>query len=136
MECNLCAVCTPTGSWVWLCQVRNPQRYALVRMLWIHLMSFDSLLCLAVNRARRGISISCYEYHLLLVPILEWVPMGEGSVTVPVADDGATEVTIPIGFRFGDSIHHDIYVSSIYKLCGLMTKFVLSVCNGSHCSRW
>ena len=54
----------------------------------------------------------CIAYHeFLSVPPLEWIPLGDGAVSVPAADDGATEVSIPPGFRFGEAIHHTLYVS-------------------------
>ena len=100
-----------------------PQRYPVVRIYGYASWVLTHHFVVVVNCVRRRIAIPCYEYHSL-VPILEWVPMGEGSVTVPVADNGATEVTAPFGFRFGDSIHHYIYVSRIYTLCGLINDVV------------
>lgn len=37
--------------------------------------------------------------------------MGDGSVELEPGDDTSTQVTSPVGFAFGGSIHHDIYVS-------------------------
>ena len=48
--------------------------------------------------------------------------MGVGSVTAPPADDGATEVNIPIGFRFGNILHHYIYVRLILNKTNIIQK--------------
>ena len=37
--------------------------------------------------------------------------MGDNSVTLPPGDDASTGITSPIGFAFGGSVHHEIYVS-------------------------
>ena len=50
------------------------------------------------------------DYEYCLHSALGLIPMGEGSVTSPEADDGSTEVIMSAGFRFGNSLHHNIYV--------------------------
>ena len=37
--------------------------------------------------------------------------MSDESVILPPGDDTSTEITTPIGFAFGGSLHHQIYVS-------------------------
>ena len=37
--------------------------------------------------------------------------MSDASVILPPGDDTSMEITTPIGFAFGGSLHHQIYVS-------------------------
>lgn len=50
--------------------------------------------------------------------------MGDGEVELAPADDASTEVTTPIGFFYGGSVHHQIYVSLDKQLVPNLVRFV------------
>ena len=56
------------------------------------------------------VSITYISPFAIIVEPLQWIPMGEDSVTLPPGDDAAMEVLTPIGFTIGDTLHHNIYV--------------------------
>ena len=45
--------------------------------------------------------------------------MSDESIELPPGDDASTEIITPLGFSFGGSLHHQIYVSwgnPLYKV--------------------
>lgn len=60
-----------------------------------------------------------------VVPPIQWIPMGNGSVPLPPGDDASTEIITPVGFVFGGSWHHEIYVSLALIQC--ISSFVSKV---------